>query len=247
MAIRPIYFPEPLTEGVVRSRMTPFTMEVELGGDVMPCRCPTTWHIGNLEVGGRPCLLSRNDGTAHKTPFTVEAVSMDAPDAVNKKWIGINQTAMNRYFEHYLEQGGFPEMVNPGGMVRRERLSGKANLDFIAGGAAIAVKAPLVVLGLDVPEAMRARDRRQVLPTERFAARIMSLKKNAPSKRVVLVLVYLYDRPDVRTSDYSEYYDAVIPVLELMKSLELEVWQANFIVTKESVYLDRYKLLNLME
>ena len=247
MPIKPIYFSEPLVEGVVRLRKNPFTMTVELGNEIMECHCPTTWHIGNLEVAGRPCLLSRNDGAGSKTLFTVEAVSLDEPGAKEKKWIGINQTATNRYMEYYLEQGGFSEMVNWTNMVRRERLSKKANLDFIVGNTTIAIKAPLVVLGIDVPEAMRTKKGRPFLPTERFIKRITALRKNSSSKRIVLVLVYLYDRPEVRTSDYNEYYDAVMPVLELIKTLELEVWQANFIVTKEFVYLDRYKPLRIVE
>ena len=247
MTIKPIYFPEPLVEGVVQMRKTPFTMTVKLGDEIMACRCPTTWHIGNLEVAGRPCLLSRNDGTDNKTPFTVEAVSLDEPEAEEKKWIGINQTATNRYMEYYLEQGGFSEMVSWTSMLRRDRLSKKANLDFIVGNTAVAIKAPLVVLGLDIPEAMRVKKGRSFLPTERFMKRITALRKNSPSKRIVLVLVYLYDRPEVRTSDYSEYYDAVMPVLEMIKTLELEVWQANFIITKEFVYLDHYKPLRIVE
>lgn len=247
MTVNPIYFPEPLVEGVVQSRENPFIMTVKLGDEIVVCHCPTTWHIGNLELAGRPCLLSKNKGSAHKTPFTVEAVSLDAPEAAEKKWIGINLVAANRYMEYYLEQGAFSEMVNQASVIRRDRLSGKSYLDFIAGNTAIAIKAPLIVLGLDVPDAMQAKSRKPFPSTERFVKRITALKNSAPWKRVVLVLVYLFDRPEVHNADYNEYYDEIMPVLDVMKTLGLEPWQANFIVTKEFVYLDRYMPLRILE
>ena len=248
MAIKPIYFPEPLVEGVVQTRKNPFIMMVKVGGETVACHCPTTWHIGNLEVAGRPCLLSRNDGAARKTPFTVEAVSLDAPEAEEKKWIGINLTAANRYMEYYLEQGGFPEMVSQTSKILRGRLSGKANLDFIVGNTAVAIKAPLLVLGVDVPQEMRVKKEKPFPSTERFIKRITALRESMPNcKRTILVVIYLYDRPDFHISELKEHYDVVMPVVERSRVLGLENWQANFIVTKELVYLDRYKPLRLEE
>ena len=248
MAIKPIYFSEPLVEGVVQMRKNPFIMMVKVGDEVIACHCPTTWHIGNLEVAGRPCLLSRNDGAERKTSFTVEAVSLDAPEAEEKKWIGINLTAANRYMEYYLEQGGFPEMVSRMSKIHRGRLSGKANLDFIVGSTAIAIKAQLLALGLDVPEEMRVKKEKPFPSTERFVKRITSLRESMPNcKRTILVTVYLYDRPDFHISELREHYDVIKPVVERSKALGLENWQANFIVTKEFVYLDRYKPLSVEE
>ena len=46
-----------------------------------------------------PCLVSvpasRPRRAQRRTRFTVEAVSLDAPDAPDPSWVGINQTAAN--------------------------------------------------------------------------------------------------------------------------------------------------------
>ena len=248
MEIAPIYYPEPLVEGVVLERKNPFIMLVELDGVAVACHCPTTWHIGSLEVAGRPCLLSKNGGTERKTPYTVEAVSLDCPESQEKRWIGINLTAANRYVEYYLERGGFSNIVGHVNRVHRERLSGKANLDFIVGGTAIAIKAPLLVLGLHIPEHMRVRREKPFPSTDRFLKRITSLRESLPScKRTILITVYLYNRPAFHISEYSKYYSNIKPVVERSAALGLENWQANFLITKEAVYLDQYMPLSILE
>lgn len=245
---KPIYFAEPMTEGVVLERKNPFIMLVRVEGADVPCHCPTTWHIGNLEVAGRPCLLSKNEGADRKTPFTVEAVSLDLPKAPEKRWIGINLTAANRYVEYYLGNGAFREIVGGVNRIYRERLTGKANLDFIAGSAALAVKAPLLVLGVDVPPEMRVEKEKPFPSTERFVRRITALRESSPpSRRAVLLTVYLYDRPNFHITEYRPYYGAVQPVVERSGSLGIENWQANFVLTPDHVRLDRYMPLSTAE
>ncbi|MDR0249375.1 MAG: hypothetical protein LBI44_06965 [Oscillospiraceae bacterium] len=90
-------FNPPLVEGVIQNRKTQYTMSVEAGGEVVACHCPTTGRIGNIELGGRPCLLSKSTDPSRKTPYTVEAVSLNRPEDAAKSWIGINQNAANRY------------------------------------------------------------------------------------------------------------------------------------------------------
>lgn len=248
MEIEPIYFPEPLIEGVVLERKNPFIMIVDLGGEPVACHCPTTWHIGNLEVAGRPCLLSRNDASVRKTPYTVEAVSICRPEEPEKQWIGINLTAANRYVEYYLENGGFAGMVGPASKIHRGRLSGKANLDFIVGGSSIAIKAPLLSLGLDIPHEMRVKKEKPFPSTERFLKRITALREGLPTcKRTILITVYLYDRPDFHISEYRDHHDAVMPVVAKSAALGIENWQANFIVTEYGVRLDRCVPLSTAE
>lgn len=248
MGAEPIYFSEPMMEGVVLERKNPFIMLVQTGGEIVSCHCPTTWHIGNLEVAGRPCLLSRNDGPDRKTPFTVEAVSLNQPEDPEKRWIGINLTAANRYVEYYLEQGAFQDMVGHSSKIYRERLSGKANLDFIAGSAALAIKAPLLVLGLDVPPEMRVAKEKPFPSTERFLRRITALRESSPpGRRTLLLTVYLYDRPEFHISEYQANRDAVHQVVERSAALNIENWQANFVITRECVRLDRYMPLSTEE
>lgn len=104
-------FNESLVEGVIVERKGQFTMICEINGEINNCHCPTTGRIGNLDVSGLPCLLSKSSDIKRKTTYTVEAVSLNSPEDSDKSWIGINQNGANRYVEHYLVNGGFKDMV----------------------------------------------------------------------------------------------------------------------------------------
>lgn len=49
-------------------------MAVDFGGEELVFHCPTTGRVGNIDVAGRPCLVSLALGGGHKTAGTVEAV-----------------------------------------------------------------------------------------------------------------------------------------------------------------------------
>jgi len=53
-------FNESLVEGVIVKRKGQFTMICEINGEINNCHCPTTGRIGNLDVSGLPCLLSKS-------------------------------------------------------------------------------------------------------------------------------------------------------------------------------------------
>lgn len=93
----PFLFNKPLIEGIIEKRDSRFTMQVSYNGESYNFHCPTTGRIGNFELEGRPCLLSHSNNPNRKTNFTVEAVSLNKPSDFQKTWIGINQTAANRY------------------------------------------------------------------------------------------------------------------------------------------------------
>jgi sugar fermentation stimulation protein A len=63
-----ICFPEPLTHAAIIRRRNRFIIDVDLGGAVVGCHCPTTGRIGTLVLDGLPCLLSASRNTARKTP-----------------------------------------------------------------------------------------------------------------------------------------------------------------------------------
>lgn len=107
MSIAPFVFSSPLIEAIIIRRKTQFTMLIDVDGDEYICHCPTTSRIGNLNLTGRPCLLSRSTAPNRRTPYTVEAISLNRPGDSEKSWIGINQNAANRYVEHYLVNNGF--------------------------------------------------------------------------------------------------------------------------------------------
>lgn len=247
-----IPFPEPLTEGTVIERRNRFGMLVELEENLMECHCPTTWNIGQLDVVGRPCLLSKcAEPDPRKTPYTVEAVSMDMPAAPQKRWIGINQTASNRYIETFLKHDSFPDMLPSSSRVRRARLSGKSSLDFIVGDAVIAIKMPLLTLP-DIPLGMRSGARPSSLNTERFRKRITKLAHSLPNiRRILLLTVYLHDHPDFDIAeyrrDYPGQYEAIREIAVYSTALGIENWQVNLSLDSTGVRLDRYLPLSTKE
>lgn len=86
-------------------------MDVGMGGQVVSMHCPTTGRIGDIDVAGRPCLVSPSHDPKRKTKGTVEAVSLDRSEDAQKSWIGIDQNAANRYVEHYLKSGAFADII----------------------------------------------------------------------------------------------------------------------------------------
>ncbi|HEX9624061.1 MAG TPA: DNA/RNA nuclease SfsA, partial [Streptosporangiaceae bacterium] len=138
-----IYFPEPLTQAAIIRRRNRFVIDVDLDGAVTGCHCPTTGRIGTLVLDGLPCLLSASRNTARKTPYTVEAISVDPPGTGTPTWIGINQNAANRFVEQALTHQMLPAMVTAG-TLRREQVLGHSRLDFLVNDTTyIEVKTPL--------------------------------------------------------------------------------------------------------
>ena len=104
-------FPEPLREARLRRRKNRFIMTVELDGQEQEVHCPSTGRIGNLALEDLPCLLSSSHNPQRKTAHTVEALSLDGFDVAEKRWFGINQTAVNRYMEYFLQRQALPRML----------------------------------------------------------------------------------------------------------------------------------------
>ena len=110
-----------LIEGVIQERIRSFIMMVKYKNKIIKCHCPTLCAIGNIKnYKNRPCLLSYSSNSKRSTKYTVEAISLDPVTAKKKKWIGINQTKSNKYFEYFLKQGRFKEIF-PGEIKKVQR------------------------------------------------------------------------------------------------------------------------------
>ena len=183
-------FVRPLAEGVIEKRKSQFTMLVNYEGESVSCHCPTTGRIGSLDISGRPCLLSRSTDPNRKTPFTVEAVSLDRPEDEKKSWIGINQNAANRYVEHYLVNGGFADVVGAGNEVQRERFLGDSKLDFLVGNTYLEVKTPLQSLQVSIPPWVKTKKAAPFSSTDRFVRHITELADSLQSHQRAILLLY---------------------------------------------------------
>ena len=239
-------FDVPLTEGVIQTRKSQFTMLVTINGGEMTCHCPTTGRIGNIELAGRPCLLSKSLDPARKTPFTVEAVSLNRPEDTDKTWIGINQNAANRYVEHYLINGGFSEMIGTGDTIQREQFLGVSKLDFLVGNTYLEVKIPLQSLQLDIPEYVKIKKVMPFSSTERFVKHITELANSLQShQRAILLTCFLYDNPGFQVIERSTNYEQVSAAVGNAMTAGVESWQANFMIASNGVKLTKYFKISL--
>lgn len=240
--MKDIKFDKPLVEGVIEKRKSQFTMLVDVDGKTgVACHCPTTGRIGNLDIAGRPCLLSASDDPKRKTPYTVEAVSLARPQDKRKSWIGINQNAANRYVEHYLANGGFADMVGTGNDVQREKFLGDSKLDFLVGSTYLEVKTPLQSLQVEVPEWVKTKKMTPFSSTDRFVRHITELTNSLEShQRAILLTCFIYDNPGFQVIEKSTNYDSVKKAVDAAQEKGVEIWQANFKIDAKGVKLTRY-------
>lgn len=241
--IRDFTFPEPLIEGIIVVRRNRFVIDVKLDEEVHVCHCPCTGKIGNFDLRGRPCLLSRGTGTKRKTQYTMEAVSLDEPEVEHKSWIGVNQNAMNRYVEHYLVQGGFGDMVRDGGEVQREVSLGNSKIDFRVGNVFIEVKSPIWRIELEIPDHIQTYEQGTFNSYERLLKHLNSLVSELePYQRAIMLVCLGYDTDsDGWKSKVTKHRSKNRKVQRMFEKCDfLELWQANFRLTKQGVRLLRY-------
>ena len=236
----PFLFKNSLVEGVIEKRKTQFTIQVEYNGESYHCHCPSTGRIGNLELSERPCLLSPSADTSRKTAFTVEAISLNRPEDSEKKWIGINQNAANRYVEHFLRNGGFSEMINAS-TIYREQVLGNSKLDFLVGNTFIEVKTPLQCLQIKIPSYVKTKKVTPFSGTDRMTRHITelgnSLNKN---QRAIMLLCFIYDNPGFKVIERSTKYEEVKRIVDENIAKGVEIWQANFKIDPVSITLEKY-------
>jgi sugar fermentation stimulation protein A len=242
MEIKNAYvFETPLIEGLIRRRRNRFIMEVEVNGIMLDCHCPTTERIGNIVFHDIPCLLSKSKDTTRRTPYTVEAISLDLLSDNNKSWIGIDQNAANRYVEHFLRTGQLSAMVKNGGTVKREQKLGNSKLDFLVGNTYIEVKTPLTKLQVEIKDHITTKKAIEFNSYERFTKHISelagSLKQN---ERAILLNCFIYNNPGYKVPNKNKNSNYIKGVVQSCIRQGIEIWQINFKITPEEVNLIRY-------
>jgi sugar fermentation stimulation protein A len=216
-------------------------MDVLIDGEVVRCHCPTTGRIGNIELAGIPCLLFKSTDPRRKTPYTVEAVSLDLPESNEKSWIGINQNAPNRYVENALLKGLFPGMVSGYESLLREQVLGVSKLDFLVGDTYIEVKTPLVSIQLPYPEHIKIKKVGKFSSTQRFIKHINDLAGSlAHHQRAILIACFIYDNPGFKVEVRSTNSDFVESEVQKVISKGIEIWQVNFSISPDGVRLLDY-------
>jgi len=227
-------FPKPLKRGTIISRPNRFVMFVSAGGKTLRCHCPTTGRLGDLKLPGLPCLYSTSESRTRKTGHTVEAISTAAEGG---SWVGINQTAANRYFEFFLKSGALRRLAS--GPVRREVRLGKSRIDFLVGNAYIEVKTPLITLpaGPHVARVQRSR----FDSFDRLIRHMSELRMSlAQGKQAKIVLCYLYDAEPFKPPSPDRTNSRILSAAQAAEEAGVERWQVNMRVTRNGVSLIRY-------
>lgn len=239
-------FETPLYEGLIQSRKSQFTMIVEVEGELLSCHCPTTGRVGNIDISGRPCLLSKSNDLKRKTPYTVEAISLNRLEDKNKSWIGINQNAVNRYVEHFLKNGSFINMIGSEKEVLREQKLGISKIDFLVEDTYLEVKTPLINLQLEIPDYIKLKKATPFSSTDRLVKHITELANSLKTnQRAILLTCFIYDNPGFEVGHRSTKYEQVKNTIHDSISKGVELWQANFKITQESVSLEKYFKSNI--
>jgi sugar fermentation stimulation protein A len=224
-------FKTPLIEGLIKSRPNRFIMNVEINGNVEKCHCPTTGKVGNIIFKDVQCLLSKSENSSRKTSYTVEAFFNEE----NKTLVGINQTAINRYVEHFLKFGLF----NPSNeKVQREQTIGSSRLDFRVGNTYIEVKMPLFYLFAD-SESLEAQ-----APTalERFIKHVNELGNSLENNRIhgsnnraILLTCFMFDSPKFTPPKQTKQNTKVVETIKKSMGKGIEIWQLNLSIDKFGV------------
>jgi sugar fermentation stimulation protein A len=209
-------------------------MIVKAEGKTLRCHCPTTGRLGDFRLEGLPCLYSTSGNAKRKTAYTVEAISTSPGGG---SWVGINQTAANRYFEFFLRNGSLARLAK--GEVKREVKLCKSRIDFMVGDAYIEVKTPLITL-LASSEVAKVR-RSRFDSFDRLIRHMGELKKSLTSgKKAKIVLCYLYDAKPFKPPPRDRTNSRIIAAARAAEKAGVERWQVNLKVDAEGISLIRY-------
>lgn len=222
--MRDLFFPLRLLRGNIISRPNRFVMMVELEDVVTKCYCPSTGRIGDIVFSNIPCLVSKNRGI--KTEWTVEAIF------AHDKWIGINQTSVNRYIEYFLGQGEFGIIVGDREF-KREKKIGDARIDFASeDNFLVEVKMPLISL------LNRHTDYSSFTSFDRFIKHFEVLRKNVENgNRSIVLLSYMYNAEPFVPPPITRESRAIHEAASRASDQGVETWQVNLSIDEDKVSL----------
>jgi sugar fermentation stimulation protein A len=228
-------FSSQLERGMIISRPNRFLMRVEKDGNVFLCHCPSTGKIGNIVFDGVPCLLAPSVDTKRKTPYTVEAISIDK----EKSWIGINQNAVNRYVEHFFRIGALDGIAKNGHHILREQKVGNSKLDFKIEDTYVEVKMPLQFMAF--ADGDRPAGNECVNSHERFVRHITELEHRLQAnEKAVLLSCFLYDAPIFTPPEQTKRNQIIGDAVRQSMKAGVRIWQANMSIDPLGVNLLKY-------
>ena len=242
-----------LVEGIIVKRIRSYIMLVKYKNEIIKCHCPTTCSIGNFSLQNLPCLLSISDDPKRKTKYTVEAISLDNQKIKNKKWIGINQTKANKYFEHFLKQGTFDKIFPNINKIEREKIFNNSKFDFKIDNTFLEIKTPLQIIKTDIPKYIKLKKEIKFSSGKRFLKHVVDLKNYLKlKKRAILIFLYMYDinlRNIYFTENDKKQYDKnaekIVDEFKETEKLGLETWVVKLKINKKELNFIEVKKIDI--
>ena len=221
-------FDKELKEAVIIKRNSQFTMNVLIDGKEEKCHCPATTRIGDVDVAGLHCLVSKSDDPKRKLKFTVEAVSMDDPDEPEKNWVGINLILSNRIIEFLLNTHQLEEMVSGYEEVKREVFLGVSKLDFLVGNTYLEVKTPLTTVDVKYGAKVKTKKVTPFSSTDRMVKHVKELAGSLRDhERAILLTVHQYEPTEIKPHLHSTHYEEVSSVMREAVGKGVECWNVD--------------------
>lgn len=223
-------FSRSLQQGIILSRPNRFVMMVKIGDNVARCHCPSTGRIGNIVFRDIPCMLSEGHH-GRKTKYTVEAIKIE------DVWIGINQVAINKYMEFFINQEVLSNILV--GHFVRERKIEDSRIDFSNGRVLVEVKMPLIsLLGRNV-------DYSKFNSFDRFIKHFGVLQRNADAGyRSIVLLCYMYDAVPFIPPKLDNTNQVIHQAARDAADSGVETWQVNLKIDEEGIEIIKSFKLN---
>lgn len=231
-------FDKALQEARIVKRNSQFTMNIEMDGEIIKAHCPATTRIGDVDLAGVACLLSKSDDPKRKLKYTVEAVSFDNPDTADKNWVGINLILSNRIVEFLLNTHQLDEMVSDYDEVKREVFLGVSKLDFLVGNTYLEVKTPLTTVNVKYGDQIKTKKVTPFSSTDRMVRHVKELASSLKDhERAILLTVQQYEETDVKPHLHSTHYEEVKAVMSEAVAKGVESWNISLRFTPTGVSL----------
>jgi sugar fermentation stimulation protein A len=192
----------------------------------------TVWHV-----------ISRATSSTRATPYTVEAISVDPPDAEAPAWIGINQNMANRFVECALQHGLLPGIVSAE-TLRREQFLGTSRLDFLVNdNTYVEVKTRCRTCKYRWAfTCAPGRIPRSTRPTAWLNTSAIG-RSLETHQRAILLLCFLYDNPGFQVLPSTLHRADKNRVTQAVRR-GVELWQVNFAIADDSAQVLRYHRLD---
>lgn len=234
-----LYFDKPLIKAIIKERVNRFIFIVELDGELVEAHCPSGGTIAGIprkKFKSIKCLISdHGDNATRRTRYTVEAISLDN----GHTYMGINQTASNRYVHQFLQDEDVQHALMITGLVAREKKLGNSRIDFKVNDTYIEVKTMVAEYYGKASKHLKILMKPQEPSVERMQKHIRELINavNTRESKAIMLTVFQYDAPKFEPPVNNPKYAEFVEDLKIAKASGVRQFRMNLRITDKYVEL----------